>query len=426
MNMAAHEPQTPPLQLTGWRRRLAQLSLAAFAALALLVTAVAVPVRFEQLRTPCVEALCSGDMVLLRPEMVPLLTELGLTPDDYARYQITVQILYLAASWGLGALIFARRPDDGMAMLVALSLVGGGLGSGVYAPIAHSEHWLAPVAGVVGYIGVVSVVVIFYIFPDGRFVPRWTIWLALLLALNELIYVGLPGAPWSAHPLYLTVEGLIWVGSFIAIVAVQIYRYRFISTPRQRYQTKLVIFGLALTVITLVSMVVLAQALGLLRSQQFRLFYSTILPLSTMAIPITLAVAVLRYRLYEIDVIIRRTLVYSMLTLILGAGYFGIVVLAQALFVRLVGQESVLAVVASTLAIATLFQPLRARVQEAVDRRFNRTNYDARQVLDQFALRVRDQTDLDALSADLLATVDEALQPQRVELWLAGERRHER
>ena len=90
MNMAAHEPQTPPLQLTGWRRRLAQLSFAAFAALALLVTAVAIPARYEQLRTPCVQEQCAEDTVVLRTEMVPLLTELGLTPDDYARYQITV------------------------------------------------------------------------------------------------------------------------------------------------------------------------------------------------------------------------------------------------------------------------------------------------------------------------------------------------
>ncbi|NJM07561.1 hypothetical protein HC891_17325 [Candidatus Gracilibacteria bacterium] len=135
-------------------------------------------------------------------------------------------------------------------------------------------------------------------------------------------------------------------------------------------------------------------------------------------LPVCLAVAITRYRLFDIAVIIRRTLVYSTLTLVLGATYFVGVVALQALFVRLTGQESTLAVVASTLGIAALFGPLRRRVQAFIDRRFFRRKYDAQQVLANFAARAQREADLDTVSADLLATVQETLEPEQVQLWL--------
>ena len=131
-----------------------------------------------------------------------------------------------------------------------------------------------------------------------------------------------------------------------------------------------------------------------------------------------IAVAILRYRLFDIDVIIRRTLVYAVLTLTLGATYFSGVVALQWLFVRLTGQANTLAIVASTLVIAVLFGPLRRLVQAFIDRRFFRRKYDAQLVLAQFAARAQREAELDALSADLLATVDETLKPEQVTLWL--------
>lgn len=134
--------------------------------------------------------------------------------------------------------------------------------------------------------------------------------------------------------------------------------------------------------------------------------------------PIAIGVAILRYRLYEIDIIINRTLVYGSLTATLVALYFGGIVLLQRVFVLLTGQRSTLAVVASTLLIAALFSPLRRRIQSFIDRRFYRRKYDARKTLETFSAKLRDETDLDALSSDLVGVVRETMQPEHVSLWL--------
>jgi hypothetical protein len=128
-----------------------------------------------------------------------------------------------------------------------------------------------------------------------------------------------------------------------------------------------------------------------------------------------------RYRLYEIDLIINRTLVYGSLTSTLVALYFGGIVVLQRLFVFLTGQQSTLAVVASTLLIAAWFTPLRRRIQSFIDRRFYRRKYDARKTLEAFSAQLREETDLDALSGDLVGVVRETMQPAHVSLWLRTE-----
>jgi hypothetical protein len=136
------------------------------------------------------------------------------------------------------------------------------------------------------------------------------------------------------------------------------------------------------------------------------------------AIPIAIGIAILRYRLYDIDILINRTLVYGSLTATLVALYFGGIVVLQRIFVLLTGEQSTLAVVASTLVIAALFTPLRRRIQSFIDRRFYRRKYDARKTLDAFSAQLRNETDLDALSDDLVGVVRETMQPAHVSLWL--------
>jgi hypothetical protein len=137
-----------------------------------------------------------------------------------------------------------------------------------------------------------------------------------------------------------------------------------------------------------------------------------------LSVPTAIGVAILRYRLYEIDLIVNRTLVYGSLSAMLVALYFGGIVVLQRVFVALTGQQSTLAVVVSTLAIAALFVPLRRRVQGFVDRRFYRRKYDARKTLEAFSLKLRDETDLNALNTELVRVVRETMQPAHVSLWL--------
>ena len=144
-----------------------------------------------------------------------------------------------------------------------------------------------------------------------------------------------------------------------------------------------------------------------------------------LSVPIAIGVAILRYRLYEIDLIINRTLVYGALTVLLVALYFGGIVVLQRVFVTLTGQQSTLAVVASTLLIAAMFTPLRRRIQSFIDRRFYRRKYDARKTLETFSAQLRNETDLDALSDDLVGVVRETMQPAHASLWLRSERASE-
>jgi hypothetical protein len=137
--------------------------------------------------------------------------------------------------------------------------------------------------------------------------------------------------------------------------------------------------------------------------------------------PIAIGIAILRYRLYEIDTLINRTLVCGSLTATLVAVYFGGIVVLQRIFVLLTGDKSTLAVVASTLLIAALFTPLRRRIQGFIDRRFYRSKYDAGKTLESFSAKLRDETDLDALNNDLVAVVSETMRPAHVSLWLRSE-----
>ena len=206
--------------------------------------------------------------------------------------------------------------------------------------------------------------------------------------------------------------------NFVIIFACQVYRFRRVSTPIERQQTKWFLLGFGL-IVALIPVTVFLDSTG--RDG----FLSDVTDVALwMPLYFGLAIAILRYRLWDLDVVIRKTLVYTALTALLALIYFGGVVLLQRLFGTLTGvAQSPLAVVVSTLAIAALFTPLRRRIQDAIDRRFFRKKYDAQRVLAQFALTARDETDLDALTGELARVVQETLQPEGVSVWLNKERK---
>jgi hypothetical protein len=145
---------------------------------------------------------------------------------------------------------------------------------------------------------------------------------------------------------------------------------------------------------------------------------SILVIVSLVSLPVAMSIAILRYRLYQIDSLINRTLVYGSLTAVLALVYFCTIVVLQRVLIVLTGQESTLAVVASTLLIAALFSPLRRTIQFFIDRRFYRRKYDARKTLEAFSVQLRNETDLDALSDELVSVVRETMQPEHASLWL--------
>ena len=260
----------------------------------------------------------------------------------------------------------------------------------------------------------------FYLFPSGRFVPRPTRWLALLFGIG---FFGLwnftPFGPLSwPLPIFSAAVLAVW-GSFLAA---QVYRYARVSDRTQRQQTKWVVFGLAVALAGALTTIFTVEAAVDLPPEEVGSKMLSLLLMDTFGvlIPLSIGVAVLRSRLFDIDVVINRALVYGSLSVMLGLVYFGGVTAAQAVIQASTGQRDLpqLAIVASTLLIAALFNPLRRRIQSFIDRRFYRKKYDARKTLDAFTTRLRDETDLGALSDDLIGVVKETMQPEHVSLWL--------
>jgi hypothetical protein len=269
--------------------------------------------------------------------------------------------------------------------------------------------------------GIVLLHLFFFIFPNGRFVPKWTRWLWLTTVfIFFILYIvaSLPGR----EGLYESAQPL-WMLMLLVSIGTQIYRYRSVSGPGERQQTKMVLSALLVTVLgvgaLLLSMVLLPNNRDL--GFEGALNEIILLVIGTFAlsvIPLGIGVSILRYRLWDIDIIIRRTVQYVVVTAVLLLVYFGSVTLLQSALTGLTGSQSPLVIVLSTLLIAALFSPLRRRVQSYIDRRFYRNKYDAAQMLARFAQTAQDEVDMENLSAVLINVVEETMQPEQTTLWL--------
>jgi hypothetical protein len=412
-------------QLSGHRLLLARLVWAAAALLALGLFVASVPLYFAHLKEVCTASAqaCTSDLQRLTPENVRQLRALGLSMDFYATYVVAVNVLSVLGWSAVGVLIFLRRSDDTMAFLVSLFLVVFGSATLVelteVLAAAHPALWL-PIEGL-RLFGEVLVALFFYTFPTGTFVPRWTRWLTLAYVATRVPVYFFPSSPinpdnWPNLPSFASF--MVFIVSFLAA---QFYRYRYVSGPAERRQTKWVVFGTLAAgtgfLITVGSFFFTASE-GIMQVSYVTLAQEAGISLFMLLIPLSIGVAVLRSRLFDIDVIINRTLVYGSLTVTLALVYVGGVVSLQYVLGALTGQGSTLAVVASTLAISALFNPLRRRVQAFVDRRFYRRKYDATKTLESFGSRLREETDLDALSNDVVGVVSTTMQPAHVSLWL--------
>ena len=337
----------------------------------------------------------------------------------------------------VGAIVASRHPRNAIGWLFCSVGVTIGLNSfsGDYA-----EFWLASGLGPSGlgetaawfssWLWVLLVFVpasfLLLLFPDGRLpTPRWrpVAWGVALGTAGSVVGYALRGGPLADFPqianpygvggpvirMVGTTGSIVAAGCMVAAAVSLVVRLRR-AGGEQRQQLKWLAYGGALVVCG-----VCAGSLTIPRSVPVSIL---IISVSLLGLPILTGIAIVRHRLYDIDILINRTLVYASLTAMLALVYIGGVIGLQSALRALTGQESTLAIVASTLAIAALFNPLRQRVQGFVDRRFYRRKYDAAKTLAAFSSRLREETDLNDLGADLVGVVRVTVQPEYVSLWL--------
>ena len=391
--------------------------------------AAGIPPYFAELQSVCTRGVeaCSESR-FLTPAGARDLRELGLSFGFYAVYNVVIGVVFTLVWFTVGAAIFWRRSDEPMALLSSLMLVTFG-SSFLASPQVMMDAYpvLKLPSQFVAVLSFALIILFLYVFPDGRFTPRWMLFPALVWIANDAISVFFPEA---YEPGWFGLIGfLAFFVPAICAVGSQVYRYRRASDPVRRQQTKWVVFGVVIGFGGFLALVAVRGAFfgfdqdetGLI----IEMFFQTMTPVLFLAIPVSIGLAVLRSGLWDIDVVINRTLVYGALTASLATVYFGVVVLLQTLFRTITGSESQLAVVASTLAIAALFTPLRRRLQVLIDRRFYRRKYDAAKTLAVFSKRLRNETDLDRLGDDLVSVVRETMQPEHVSLWLKETTRDE-
>ncbi len=345
----------------------------------------------------------------------------------------------------VGAIVAWRRPNNGvgwlclaLGMLVALQDVTWQYAARAL-EVAPGSLPAGPLAALTAQVLIavmlVPFVLMLLIFPDGRLLSRswWLVaWVAVagagLAALGAVtaptLYAGLEteiNSPTGIEGFgdvagtISEVGSVVWLLTLVvAVISVFVRWRRAGGTVRQ--QLKWFVYTVAIIAAAVLGGLVSGYVSGV--SYQTVLIVSVAIAGITIGIPVAIGIAILRYRLYDVDVLINRTLVYATLTAALALAYFGSVVLFQAVFRTLTGQESQLAVVASTLTIAALFGPLRRRVQSFIDRRFYRSKYDASKTLDAFSTKLRDETDLEVLNDDLVGAVRETMQPAHVSMWL--------
>ena len=408
--------------LRGWKLAAARTGWLVFFAAAVVTLLVALPQRWSEL---------TEQFSVVRADPAVL----GESGTALVAFAVASELIFIGVYLGVGLLIFLRRSDDPMALFTSLMLVAFGIGNQTITPTIGA---LRPQPGgtfifaTFGFAAWATFSTFWFLFPSGHFVPRWTrlaalIWLLLCIPWNYGVGTRFDIMNWPEaifYPLIL----VMWATWPVS----QVIRYRRVSTGIERQQTKWVVYALAMVAVGLAAFYAVGTAVdsnlplymmagsGPATAWSMVVYFGwqTAMRLLFLLVPVAFALSILRYGLYDIDLVIRRTLQYGVLTLLLALVFFGAVTLLTSLLAAVTGQQSALALVIATLLIAALFNPLRRRIQNGIDRRFFRRKYDAQQVLARFAMTARNETDLDALTSELVRVVQETMEPATVSIWL--------
>jgi hypothetical protein len=421
LSASAHEPRL--------RGRLLFLARSVWLVLAALLLAnffASIPIFYRILHVICADPEAC-QFYQPTPDLVTALHRLGVSLDAYAWTFVSVDVGVSLVFWVVGLLIFWRKSNEWVGLFASFVLVI--FGSYGISDTLQTLFWTSALGNpffdaldtLSGLIQWVSLGLFLVTFPTGRFVPRWTWAVSLLWVVQFFAFLlgeALPLDSDAQGALLLGIISLTYGGTAIVLI----YRYLRVFTLVQRQQTKWVVFGVATGV--LINMVGNAITLVIPELGQpdspYQLLAGFFTALLFLPIPLSIGVAILRYRLWDIDAIINKALVYSLLTALLGAIYAGLIIGLVSLGGAISGtsEQEPVALVIATLAIAALFQPARRRIQALIDRRFYRRKYDAEKTLAAFSAALRSEVDLNQLREQLLAVVQETMQPASVSLWV--------
>jgi signal transduction histidine kinase len=370
--------------------------------------AVGIPSEFAMFRTACQTACTTGQLI---PVALQALQDLGLSLGFYATYNVGLDVAFAVVYVTVAAVIFWRKPDDRMALFASLTLLLFGAMTFTNATDAlatqHPSWWL-PVA-LLTFLGSVFMSFFVYLFPDGRFVPRWTRWVVLLWISWQVPQYLFPG--WFlSESWHHWLQNVVWFVALSTAVGAQIYRYRRVSNVVQRQQVKWVVFGISAAILTFIGTNITLTVFAPASTSPGRLAAILVgYPLvyaGMLLIPLAIGVAILRYHLWDVDLIINRTLVYGTLTASVVLLY---VLVVGGLGVLLQVRGNLIVSLLATGLAAVLFQPLRNRLQRGANRLMYGERDEPYKVLSRLGERLESTLSPDAVLPTVCTTVKEAL-----------------
>jgi len=383
----------------------------------------AVPAEFAQLREPCPTAACPTGQ--LSPAGLRALEDLGLSLDAFAAFSVAMDVVFAAAYGAVALLIFWRKSGDRVGLFVSLALLTFGTATftSTMAALAARYPALEVPVGSLHFLGSAAFGLFLYLFPDGRFVPRWTRWVVLVwIAWQVPRYFF---STWYLDPngWHALASTVVWLGALGTAVYSQVHRYRRVSSPVQRQQIKWVVFGISAALAAFFGIVLALLAFAPTPSSPgallAHLIGSTLVGyLAMLLIPVSIGIAMLRHRLFDVDLVINRTLVYGALTAAV-VGLYVLVVGGLGELLQLRG-NLIISLLATGLA-AVVFQPLRDRLQRGANRLMYGERDDPYAVLSRLGSRLESTPAHDAVLPAVARTVREALKLPYAEIQLRRE-----
>jgi hypothetical protein len=365
------------------------------------------------------------------PATLDDLQRAGLPPRAPALYLLSLDVVLFVVCVISAILVVWRRPRDRVVYLVAFVIASISM---TYTTSPYESRVPPAVLAIILAVCEAAQMLFLFVLPDGRFVPRrsWLLAVPLLFA-RWLIWsqVLLPryfASPRSAESFGALRQPLAYFLVFVVFIAfgcaAQLYRYRRLSTPAQRQQIKWVLIGIIGMLLIVIPLAMAVNVFGMLNAPglpplMVRLVSRTLRQAAFCLVPLALLLSMLRYHLWDVDVLINRALVYSAISGLLALVYIGLIVAMQALVRTAVGLDSSMpGLVASTLLVALVFEPVRRRVQTLVDRRFYRGKFDAERALNAFGSSIQTELDPDRLKVQLVSIVEQTVQPAHVAVWV--------